>query len=566
MDEMWGEQVVKLRAEQAERGQLFEQGNYGMLICWGLYSHLANKVDGKTYYGIGEWIKARAMANIPTDKYVEIAKDFNPVKYNAMEIAQLAKDAGMKYVLAMPKHHDGFAMYHSKAHEFNIVDATPFKRDPMKELADACNEIGIGFGFYYSHNQDWTAPGASGGPKADEQGNPATFKDYFEKKCLPQIEELTTKYGPIEVVWFDTPGRIPKEYVQKLVEVVRKNQPNALISGRAGYGLGDYRTLGDMEVPHQNVDGLWESCDTINDSWAYAWYDENWKTPKQILNRLISCVGRGGTYLLDIGPRGDGSLPERKVKILHSTGRWINRYPQVVYAVDSSPWQHALPWGDATVKGNKLFLTVFQWPSTGRLYLPGLKTPIRTAKLLNGDQSQPIQYRKINGWLEFHLPARAPETLASVVELELTAKPEVDSTWGVDPNIETELLVDFATVSGAVAKKQRWMEKFGEWKHVIRAYNWKPNAKAQWEVEVLTPGDYQIDLTYTGKGRVVWGVDVEGGQHIQNQQNSSTVYHRYPIGWLNFPEPGRYQVSVSCLEGDLAAASLKSIHFTPIEY
>ena len=137
MDRLWGAGVVKLRAEDAKQGQLFSEGNYAMFIHWGLYSNLANKVEGKTYYGIGEWIMNPRMANIPPDKYRALAKTFHPTNFNAVEIAQLAKDAGMKYIVITSKHHDGFAMYHSEANDFNIVDATPWKRDPMKELAAA---------------------------------------------------------------------------------------------------------------------------------------------------------------------------------------------------------------------------------------------------------------------------------------------------------------------------------------------------------------------------------------------------------------------------------------------
>ena len=222
MDVLWGESTVKLRAENAERGELFNEGNYAMFIHWGLYSKLGNIVNGKTYYGIGEWIMNKRMAGIPVKEYKRLAGTFNPTDFDATAIAKLAKDAGMKYIIITAKHHDGFAMYHSKVSDFNIVDATPWNVDPMKELSEACREAGLGFGFYYSHNQDWTFPGASksssalGSSKLSWLFNiftrpKAGFDNYFYKKCLPQVEELTSEYGPIELIWFDTPGKMEKK-------------------------------------------------------------------------------------------------------------------------------------------------------------------------------------------------------------------------------------------------------------------------------------------------------------------------------------------------------------------
>jgi alpha-L-fucosidase len=542
MDKMWGEQVMRLKAADAQRGQLFEEGNYAMFIHWGLYSNIGNLYKGKTYYGIGEWIMNRRVANIPVDEYMALAAEFDPTMFNADAIAKLAKDAGMKYIVITAKHHDGFAMYHSKVSKFNIVDATPFGRDPMQELAQACDTHGLGLGFYYSHNQDWTFPGGGNGPQQTADGR------------------------PIAIVWFDTPGRIPREYVEELVQIVRKNQPKALVSGRAGYGLGDYQTLGDMQVPNENVEGMWETVDTTNDSWAYAWYDNYWKTPKEVLQRLIACVGRGGTYMLNIGPRGDGTVPGLAARTLRKAGEWIKRYPQVVYGTDASPWRHALPWGDVTVKDKTLFLCVFDIPQEGALYLPGLKTKVKSARLLgNRKKEAQLKVQTLDGWTRIQLPLRITENMVPVVQVELEAEPTVDPCWGIDPSLETTILAQFADVTGAKQEAKRWMEKFGEWKHVVRVWQWEEGGKASWEVDVLKPGYYNVDLTYSGEGRVVWGVDVAGGQHIQNQQNSSHNYQKFPIGWINFPEAGRHTVSVACLEGDLAQASLRAIHFTPLD-
>lgn len=566
MNEMWGKQVVNLNANNAERGQLFRDGNYAMFIHWGLYSNIANEWKGKTYYGIGEWIMNKNMANIPVEDYKLTAKSFNPVNFNAKAIARLAKDAGMKYIIITSKHHDGFAMYGSKVNKFNIVDASPFGRDPMKELAQACKEEGIGFGFYYSHNQDWTEPGGNGGPTTDETGKKMTFDDYFKNKCLPQVEEITTGYGPIELVWFDTPGNMPKEYAQQLVDVVHKNQPHAYVSGRVGHGMGDYMTLGDMEVPVENVEGLWESVDVTNDSWGFADYDKNWKSPKEILMNLISTVARGGTFMLNIGPKPDGSVPEMAAKSLRSAGEWVKKYPQVVYGTEPSPWKHALPWGDVTAKGKQLFLSVYKWPTDGHLYLPGLKTEIIGVRLLDGNKNQPVSFKNAGNWIDINLPVQSPEKFIPVVEITLKSKPEVNSIQGIDPSICSILPADFAKVEQCEKKSKSWMEKFGEWKHVMQISKWSENAKATFDVDVLNPGYYLVELKYSGNGKQVWSIATDEGIEIKNQQNSSAIYAYHPIGWLNFKTSGKHTVTVSFLEGDREAASLSAIKFTPIEF
>lgn len=395
MDKMWGSSKTAETNSIPEKAKLFADGNFGMFIHWGLYSHLGGKWKNKTYYGIGEWIMNKNMAGIPVDEYMPIAKEFNPNEFDAKAIAQLAKDAGMKYIIITSKHHDGFAMFKSK-HPFNIVDATPFARDPMKELSAACKELGLGFGFYYSHNQDWTEPGGSGGPGKYSDGTTATFEDYFIKKCKPQVIEICSNYGDIDFVWFDTPGRIPKKFVVELVDIVRELQPNALLCSRVGHGLGDYASKGDMEVPPRNIEGLWETCDTNNDSWSYAWYDNNFKSPKEILHRLVATVARGGSYLFNVGPDGKGNIPLIGQEFLRETGSWIQKYPQVIYGAESSPWLHALPWGDVTTKGNTMFLSVFDWPVDGKLYLPGLKSEIISAEILNAGKAKKISFKKEN--------------------------------------------------------------------------------------------------------------------------------------------------------------------------
>ena len=567
MDKMWnsGKETTKLRAEDATRGQLFDEGNYAMFIHWGLYSLVGNQIGDKTYYGIGEWIMNPRFAGIEVNEYKKLAGQFNPENFNAKEIVQLAKDAGMKYIVITSKHHDGFAMYDSKVSDFNITKATPWDVDPMKELSVACKEAGIGFGFYYSHNQDWTYPGGNGGPTTDAEGNEKDFEDYFYEKCLPQVEEITSLYGKIELVWFDTPGTMPKKYVQELVDIVRKNQPDALVSGRAGHNLGDYQSLGDMEVPHENVDGLWEAVDTTNDSWAYAWYDNYWKTPKEILKRTIACVGRGGTYMLNIGPDGTGAVPERAKTILRESGTWINKYPNVIYDAGASPFGHDLPWGDVTVKENTLQLAVFEWPRKGKLHLPALENKIKSITLITDEGPVSLTHEAIGNGTAINVPATAPEDLVSVIRVELDSEPKANHVYALDPTLETRIFPEFAKPEGTVSyEKKRWMEKFGEWKAAKIFTKWGEDGRAVFEVDVLVPGDYNVSLNYTGEGRLVWGVEVDGGEKIKNEQNSSHNFQKFPIGWINFPKAGNYKIKVSCMEEGKDTAELNSIHLEPV--
>jgi alpha-L-fucosidase len=370
MDNLWGGPADPARTNSAARTQFFQDGNYGLFMHWGLYSHLGGQWKDQTFYGIGEWIKRQM--KIPEAEYMALAREFNPADFDAKEIARIAKQAGMRWIIITSKHHEGFAMFKS-AHPFNIVDATPFRRDPMKELAEACREAGLGFGFYYSHNQDWTAPGGSGGPAKNPDGSPATFEQYFKEKCYPQVKEICTQYGPLKFVWFDTPGNMPKEHVLDLVKLVKETQPGALMCSRVGHGLGDYDSKGDMEVPLRNATNLWETCDTTDDSWSYAWYDQNWKDSREILHRLVSTVGRGGTYLLNVGPDGRGRLPEGAVKYLTRIGQWVNANGECIHGASASPFPAKPPWGYVTCRPGRVYLIVKDWQPV--LTIPALKNP-----------------------------------------------------------------------------------------------------------------------------------------------------------------------------------------------
>jgi len=578
-------------SKRARSKWLYQQNKLGLFIHWGLYSLLASTYQNQFYYGISEWIMHPQMANIPLQEYKAYAASFDPKRFNATFIVQLAKLSGMKYIIMTAKHHDGFAMYQTAVGNFGIAQTPKTYFDPIREVSIAARREGLGFGIYYSHNQDWTFPGGTGGPTIDIcAGQQATFQDYFDQKCLPQVQELTTMYGDLDMIWFDTPHNMPKVYVEQLIRVVRENQPGALISGRVGYGLGDYETLGDMEIPvrrKKNRTELWECVDTVNDSWGFASYDQNWKTPKQILIRFLSCIARGGTYLLNIGPNGNGEIVQPTAFSLDILGRWMQQYAYTIYGSEGSPWDHSFPWGDVTQKDNSLYLFIFEWPSNGAIYLPGLNatkdqiisvsfasTTVEEApdlNQLNTTQHISFDMNDNDGILVLHFSSLPfNNIMVPVVEIVLSdaSSVVVDSTWMIDPSMRTDISSEFATTQGGLEKSTyRWMEKFGEWKSVVRLHKFSNiTSKAVWEVLVAKPGYYSVGLTYAGIGRLRWSITLEANsESIQNEQNSSHIYGTFPIGWLFFPYRGKFSVSVHCTStGDpLESVSLASIYFYP---
>jgi len=255
----------------------WKDARFGMFIHWGIYSVPAGTYDGKQIPGIGEWIMNRG--KIPVARYAEYAKEFNPVEFNADTWVSIAKNAGMKYIVITSKHHDGFAMFHSETSPYNIHDATPFKRDPIAELAAACKKAGIRFGLYYSQAQDWHhRGGAANGGHWDPAAQDGSFDDYLDKIAVPQVREILTKYGPISVLWFDTPTNMTKERAEKFIPVL-KLQPQIIVNNRLGGGFEGDLSTPEQYIPATGVLGKdWETCMTMNDTWGYKSYDDHWKS------------------------------------------------------------------------------------------------------------------------------------------------------------------------------------------------------------------------------------------------------------------------------------------------
>ncbi|MBP3269614.1 MAG: alpha-L-fucosidase [Bacteroidales bacterium] len=544
---------------------LFEDGNYAMFIHFGLYSKLEGVWKDKIYYGNAEWIMNSAQAGIPVDEYMAQAASFNPSEFDADAIVSLAKEAGMKYIIITSKHHEGFAMFDTAASDFDIVDATPLKRDLMAELAEACHREGLGIGFYYSQFQDWTAPGGGYGPTRDASGREVSFDEYFRTKCVPQVEELTTKYGDIQLIWFDTPGDMSAEYSKELVDIVRKNQPHALVSSRVGNGMGDYETLGDMEVPVANYPGRWEGIDVTQVGWGYSRYDNEWKSPDFIVRTLVSTIARGGTWMLNVGPDSKGRIHPMAAAALRASGKWVHAHPEAVYGAGPSPWGHALPWGDAVTQGDKVELVVFDWPSDGNLWVPGLKTPVKSVRL----GGRKLRFTSEKGWVRINVPFQKPEEYASVIELSFDSVdgPDVDGTLAADPIGTTVFPVEFASVSGCEIKRSGWMEKFGEWKTRNVAQGLSGESSVKWTVLIKDPGVYNIDLEYLGMvpdGWVEWRIAIDGTEAVVNEHDATRAYAWYPMGWVKIDSPGIHTFTLRATGGDIPSARVAAMRLTPI--
>jgi len=318
---------------------------FGMFIHWGAYSTLGGIWKGKQIPGLGEWIMYHAQ--IPREEYKEICKRFNPTGFNADEWVKLAKEAGMKYIVAMTKHHEGFSMYHSKVTGFNIYDYTPFKRDPIEEIYQACQKYGIRLGLYYSHSIDWMDGGDAGQAQyrkidpdfineyATNNFDPApvSFDNYIEKKAKPQMREILKKFPNLVEIWYDYPNQMNFQQSFEFYKLAYGIQPKCLINNRVGNDLGDIHTAGDNEIPAENKIETkpFETPGTLNDTWGYKSYDNHWKSHIEMLFWIAEIASKGGNYLLNVGPDGNGIIPEESVKILKGIGAWMRINGEAIY-------------------------------------------------------------------------------------------------------------------------------------------------------------------------------------------------------------------------------------------
>jgi alpha-L-fucosidase len=422
-------------AERDARMAWWRDARFGMFIHWGLYAVPAGEYKGQRSKEIGEWIMS--WANIPRAEYEHFAEQFNPVKFDAAAWVATAKNAGMKYIVITSKHHDGFAIYDSAVSDYDIVDRTPYKKDPVAELAAETKKAGLKFCFYYSI-MDWHHPSQF----VDAPGKDRTAGNH-QNQMLPgqkpvyvaymkaQLKELVTKYDPA-VLWFD--GEWGDWWIeddgQDLYAYVRGLKPSIIINNRVGKGrkgmegmnrtdrayAGDFGTP-EQQIPANGIPGVdWESCMTLNDTWGFKSYDDNWKSTQTLVRNLIDIASKGGNYLLNVGPTAQGEIPAASVERLAGMGKWMAVNGESIYGTAASPFSAQLAFGRATKKGDRLYVQVFDWPANGTLTLPSSAGTPKKAWLLATKADVPLKVTADGVTLTLSGPA--PDPIASVIAIE----------------------------------------------------------------------------------------------------------------------------------------------------
>jgi alpha-L-fucosidase len=508
----WWRESMKTRDE---RLAWWREARFGMFIHWGVYSGLGNEFHGKKGGGYAEHIQRVLKIPIPVYRK-EVAGTFNPTNFNAAEWVSLAKQAGMGYMVITAKHHDGFAMWPTKVNDYNIMDATPWKHDPMKDLKAECVKQGLRFGFYYSQAFDWGNKDAAGNdwdynnPGGDKllggkkwwETRPefmAHARKYVDEKAIPQLRELIKMYDP-DILWFDTSSKLPPSENLRIMKAVREASPRVVISGRLVGGWGDYDDTTDRPAEFPPHAGDWEAIPTTDESYGWNKFDTSHKPPSHFIRLLAKAAARGGNMLMNIGPMGDGNIDPKDVAILKGIGDWWKLNGDSIRGTTRTP----LPvqtWGESTLKSNTLYLHVFTWPTNGELVVGGLKSKVAQASVLpqartdakNGrfrlvvfpvERLNALDYR-------IQLSPVAPDKVDSVVALECEEPIQADSARLLQPSYPLETLRVFdGELHGGL--------KFGPGKKTDDVVmNWeKPNQFISWTVRLDKPTAYEVVVNY----------------------------------------------------------------------
>lgn len=556
-------------AQRDARMAWWREARFGLFLHWGVYAVPAGEWQGKTNYG--EWFLEET--KMPVSQYERFAKQFNPVQFNALDWVRMAKNAGMKYIVITSKHHDGFGIFRSELTDW-CMKRTPYSRDPLEELAQACRQEGLRLCFYHSI-MDWHHPDWGTRRPWNDLATGQPDMDRYVAFMKGQLKELLTRYGPIGVLWFD--GEWEKPWTHErgvdLYNYVRGLQPDIIINNRVGKGragmsgMDQGQGVGDFGTPEQEIPptgfgpGIdWESCMTMNNHWGYNQHDQNWKSTKTLVRNLIDCASKGGNYLLNVGPTSQGLFPEASLLRLAEIGRWMKINHPAIYGTSASPFKK-LGWGRATRQGNTLYLHVFDWPAEGPLRVP-LTTAVSKAYLL-AQPDQALRTTASPEGLRIHLPPFPPDLIASVIAVELEGPPQVIETH---PEQRADglirLLAQDAEIEGSTARLEGDKEpNIGFWTN--------PKDSLQWTVLVTRPGVFVAHINYScepSSGGSEYLLQI-GDQKLKGQVKATSGWSDYQVvelGAIAIEKPGKTVITLKPLsKPGPAVMNLRSITLTP---
>jgi alpha-L-fucosidase len=563
----------------------WRDARFGMFIHWGVYSYLGGTWHGRYVHGYAEHIQRIMKIPIPVYRQ-EVAGHFDPTNFNADAWVRLAKDAGMKYIVITAKHHDGFAMWPTKVNTYNVMDATPWHHDPMKDLKVACDKYGLKFGFYYSQAFDWgdsNAPGNDwdfnnpGGDrhlygkdwwKKDPQFM-AKARKYVDDKAIPQLLELIHNYHPA-ILWFDTESKLPPEENLRIMKAVREADPNVVISGRLVPGWGDYRDTSDRPANFPPFKGDWEAIPTTDGSYGWNQNLTDYKPPSYFIRLLAKAAARGGNVLLNIGPMGNGGFDPHDMAILKGIAAWWKVNGESIRGTERTP----LPvqtWGESTRKGDTLYLHVFHWPANGQLVVGGLESRVNNAYLLAFKPNESVAefspecpIKRINPFdVSLTLPnssASIPDKADTVIVLNCADGIQSDTNRLLQPQFPEDTLRAF---DGEPHGRLRYGPGKKSNDYVM---NWNSTKDSVvWPVRLNEPVTYEVLINYVATKASVGGTFAVrfGSQQLEGTVKAGDPQIR-SLGRVSL-RPGRFEIGVTTqkINGD-ELFRLRSLELRPV--
>ena len=558
-------------AQRDARMKWFREARFGMFIHWGLYSQAAGNWDGKTTSGAGEWIMNDL--KIPDSQYAKLVPQFNPVKFDAQQWVNLAKAAGVKYIVITSKHHEGFGMYPSALTDW-CLKSTPFQRDPLKELAAACKGSGVKLCFYHSI-MDWHHPDYLPRKSWNDLASSNPDFDHYITYMKGQLRELLTGYGPIGLVWFDGQWEDSWNYDRgvDLYNYVRSLQPDIIVNNRVGRDAPAGKPkVGDYGTPEQYIptsgygpDVDWETCMTMNDTWGFKESDHNWKSTETLIRNLVDIASKGGNYLLNVGPTWEGLIPEASVERLQAIGQWMRVNGAAIYATTASPFSRQLDWGRCTrkIEGSKtvLYLHVFNWPKDGALHVPGLQTKPRRAWLLADPRKNTLHTETSAYGLNITVPPTAPDPVSSTIVVEFTRPLEISPLYiGQQSDGSVILPASDARLHG---DRIRYETDAG---HDDLGYWFSPEDWADWQFKVRTPGKFQVVAAIAAPVAAAIEVSIDK-QTLHSDTPVTGGYADFKtvdLGSFEIAAPGVITLAVHPVKNGWQPINLKSVELKPL--